>query len=323
MSQSPPDWLPDSLVPVAYKLARADELAWEIFTIAIGWSSKGPLHLESRIANGREFVHLRGIDPIPPILSLVLGDAINQLRSTLDHAVLALIEDFRQESIPESVAHRVNFPIYEDREKFDRWVQRAPLAEMAPDAEIGHRIFQLQPFNDLHETHFVMSRTNADSRHPGPGDHPLLLLQAYSNNDKHRRLVLSAARNVVTTSSVSFDQIEQHTPEDGELVAGTDLYSVRAGTTAVLDLNPYAAIRRPTTGSWQPPGREIWLLHSYLAERALPILSTGTTDHSIPPQIDLRGPEIDPYQRLREAGRTYAFQRTFPMISKLLGDRPM
>ena len=77
--------LPPDLVPVALRLARADEAVFEIADISSLWSMAGPLEMEQRRNGDRSTSVLTGIRPVPPRLWLLFSEAINHLRAAIDN----------------------------------------------------------------------------------------------------------------------------------------------------------------------------------------------------------------------------------------------
>jgi hypothetical protein len=123
--------------------------------------------------NRHEFI---AILPDPPgDLSLPLGDAIHNLRSVLDHIVYALVlaNPNRPLGTPNDATM---FPICDTLEGYRRQVdKRGRLRGVLPDAVTV--IDRAQPYH----------RRNAAGRHRR---HPLWVLNALENIDKHRRLAL-------------------------------------------------------------------------------------------------------------------------------------
>lgn len=128
---------------------------------------------------------------VPLDLSVVVGEIVHQLRSSLDHLVVALAKKNGQEA---TLSHQ--FPIVSTGARFDQAINAGRLRGVG-GAEVD-RIRQMQPMNE------------AD-----PDDNFLSLLAALNNADKHRNLI-------VTTGAASMnDLVTFGTDED--LVARTGI----------------------------------------------------------------------------------------------------
>jgi hypothetical protein len=86
------EWLPDQLYPVAYRVARADECAFEIAKLAGRWSFDGPLGLVQYVWQNRYSVRVDSVRPIPPRISLLFSEAVGHLRAALDNVVWFIVE---------------------------------------------------------------------------------------------------------------------------------------------------------------------------------------------------------------------------------------
>lgn len=113
--------------------------------------------------------------PIDPF-ALLVGDIVNNLRGTLDHVAYTLAVNHQANlGIPltDKIKNESQFPIFGDASDYAAKVKRY-LAGVDPAAEAI--IKRCQPFN--RRKHFV--------------SHPLWMLQALSNIDKHRLLLTTA-----------------------------------------------------------------------------------------------------------------------------------
>lgn len=235
-------WIPDAYLPIAFKLARADELAWELFSLVFDrYARQGPIQFKARLEGEREYVTVDSVKPIPPVVPLVFGDAINQLRSSLDHALLALIEQARGHQLPEEQARTLMFPITATESAFTRDMKRSGrvVPELATDTPLYKAIATLQPWHDNQQEFLAELPTPpfATSLPPSDPIHPLVLLQRYSNYDKHRRIYFSSTRNAYLAIQAPPDRYQTHFEIDGEFSAGTDLLSIRQGDKVIIDLN--------------------------------------------------------------------------------------
>lgn len=117
-------------------------------------------------------ISVRALAPIPPSISLMTGDLVQNYRSALDHAAWFLVHQGttggRQK---DSGLKRVYFPIYDGREEFDK-----NLAIKLPgvtDTQVLDVIRAVQPFNA------------AEADKPL---HSLRVIRDLSDHDKHRTL---------------------------------------------------------------------------------------------------------------------------------------
>ncbi len=115
-------------------------------------------------------------DP-PPIIGMLIGDCVHNLRSALDHIVYALIltNPARRGEIPSSKAM---FPIRDTREGYSHQINKMKRLDGVPDA-VAALIETLQPY---HTREKGLDHTL----------HPLSVLDKLDNIDKHRRLAIAS-----------------------------------------------------------------------------------------------------------------------------------
>ncbi|WP_031223427.1 hypothetical protein [Agrococcus pavilionensis] len=110
---------------------------------------------------------VRKFEPLEDTWSYVSGDAINNMRSALDHAMLLTAARFRTLSSKDE--RRVQYPIFTDGAKWEQWRQRN---EYQLDEPTLDALEAVQPIDD------------------GSGEErALALLNRLSNVDKHRRIL--------------------------------------------------------------------------------------------------------------------------------------
>lgn len=114
-------------------------------------------------------------DP-PPIIGLLVGDCVHNLRSALDHIVYALIwtNPARAGALP---SEKAMFPICDTRLGYAHQVNKLKRIDGVPDG-VAALIDTLQP---CHAREKGLDHTL----------HPLWVLNRLENIDKHRRLTLS------------------------------------------------------------------------------------------------------------------------------------
>jgi hypothetical protein len=135
----------------------------------------GPVHYRTEVQRDPPAVLLivDAIAPPPPVLGVLLGELVHNLRSSLDHLVwqLALLD--REEPFP-----LLQYPIVS---KPEDWLSKAK--QQLKDVRAGavELIEQTQPYHWPHSTKY--------------GEHPLAVLRDLSNEDKHR-VILSTVMAV-------------------------------------------------------------------------------------------------------------------------------
>ena len=166
--------MPTALAGVQAKLVRAHQHLLTLEQAVNAYVQLNPYRVEVEPAG----VNLEGkviryvarqnpsVPPPPADLSLLVGEALYQLRSSLDHLVHQLvIANGGQALLTDSRKHQ--FPVFETAQGYDARAGRM-VAGVTQEAEA--RIRGTQPF-----------------KWPGqPQSHPLWLLQDLNNIDKHR-----------------------------------------------------------------------------------------------------------------------------------------
>ncbi len=168
------------------KLDRADEHL-EALKNEIGVFLNGKPHVywtKADVHKGRYAVHVT-INAEPPLrLSVICGDYIQCLRSTLDYLVCAVVP---------KVTRRTAFPIFDNSDDYfcgvvlpARRKRQGPLTGLEVEGDLFAAIQQLQPHEGPHghEAHF------------------LFVLRELSNVDKHRAILARAAAHSAVTEPV-------------------------------------------------------------------------------------------------------------------------
>lgn len=157
--------------------------------------------------------------PIPMRWSLLLGDAVHNLRSALDHLVyqLALLQ---QDPLPAGIERSGAFPVCVTEKDFQKQSHR--LAGI--DCKAQKQIKALQPFNA-----------------PKPQKHPLHWLALLDNIDKHRRLNVVATVVPGVELPLPSALVKSATASPGFIGEGREFTSVvfnEPQQDAVLDISP-------------------------------------------------------------------------------------
>jgi hypothetical protein len=124
--------------------------------------------------------------PIPVSFSTILGDALHNLRSPLDCAVLGIAQQYLGRDLDETEEWACQFPIYGEPEKLDEFFANASRAHLFGASE-QQAIRAVQP-GWLYDYLAEAGRADLPDRSEEVRYDPLTLLQRLSNIDKHRRL---------------------------------------------------------------------------------------------------------------------------------------
>lgn len=160
--------------------------------------------------------------------SLTIGDCAHNLRAVLDYATLALWSAHSGDPSPKEI-EGVQFPIYDTQRKF-KINRKRRIGGIHPDAK--RIIRKAQPYQ----------------RRDDPEGHPLAILAAIDNHDKHRRLHTTHAiaqdseleildrRNLLVT--------EQPSPRVGSFKDGDVIAEMRI---MAIGPNPHLSVKLRTT----------------------------------------------------------------------------
>lgn len=316
------DWLPEELYPAAFRIARADECAFELAKLAAQWSYDIPLNLVQYEWDGRYAVVCESLRPVPPRISLLFSEAVNHLRASLDNVVWHLVEQ-EQGALGDVLGRRVALPICHDEPAFQKWCaerRKRGLTAVDGRSDVRDRLRAVQPFADTGSS--IPSAREEFAAATGAmveSVHPLKLLQAYSNEDKHRIIRPTVA---LTSSSRSGDPI---------LGANRSFVEVRPGdliaegvcgepgegssTTAVMmeRAAPYLATVSPVN--------EVGRMCTWVARVAVPRL-LGRVDPAevLPTDLALDDSGQTDEQRLAAGGFTPGLERNRPHLVEMMAE---
>lgn len=147
------------------------------------------------------------INPMPPEFALTVGDAAQNLRSTLDHIVFA----FATKPLSSQEERSIQFPLTSRKKNFidrrDDWLPSIP-------QRVRALVERLQPYH----------------RRKWPETKFLGQLQAINNWDKHRSMSITSTR--VKRSTINIEGIAQQVNFHGRLKVGAVLtrFQLREGT---------------------------------------------------------------------------------------------
>lgn len=315
-------WLPLELEPVALRLARADECAFEIGDLISRWSLEGPLEFEQVRCGIEAETILKSIRPVPPRASLLFSEAINHLRASMDNVVWYLVEK-EHGPLEGILATQVAMPIQPSPERMEAWMQRrvrGGLAAFSTESSLGRRLNTIQPFADVDSSVPSMGRRLAALiGQEVELAHPLHLLQHYSNADKHRSIRLAASRPFVSDdASPLLDQNLSHQ----DLRVGDVLGRTVWGEPVIMETNPAVMVQRPEPYSaWVNPVKELNALRKHVSEIVIPVLLTGLQlPAGLPPALDLHDDGKSIRERLSMGSWEDAEKRLGPILKARFED---
>lgn len=289
---------------VAFRLARADQLAYQFGLVAAQWS-RNPLDLvQWANDDGTLDVVVRGVRPVPPTASLLFSETVHHLRSAVENTVYHLVEQ-KHGPLTESESRQVAMPIYETSVDFGKWgdkqAGRKGVPELAPGSEIHTRIASLQPFASADKVPSIDPLLASLMNVAVIETHPLLLLQGYSNSDKHRAVRPALFRTLI------------HGRSDRTMrpIGVNDIVAVAdPKKPSALDLSSALHIQRPGTDAWVAPGAELGHLYDYVADVLISTLVSGVAAvGAFPAQIDLTDNGLSAQERLGAATDKRAHER--------------
>lgn len=293
-------WIPPELEMAIFRLARADQATFDLGVLSLEWSRsgrEGPIDLyQVEEQPGTLGLRVANVRSIPPAISMLFSEAIHHLRACLDNTVFTIVEQL-EGALTDRQARRVAMPVQRESSKLDQWFRengKAGLSALDMMSSLAPRIRDLQPFASRDKVSSLSDSLAFLMGVKAVSEHPLLLLQRYSNEDKHRNIRTGAARMIIQRSDESFFNSDRRLRP----VQRGDLLFTIPGTTPVeIDMNAAVLVQRPDGGEWVSPAQELDLLRKYLADVAIPTLITGKAiPNSFPPSIHLG----DSGQTLRE-----------------------
>ena len=209
-------------------------------------------------------------------------------------------------------------PILESQEKLDNWTKRRlkeKIAAFGAETTLGRRLRTLQPFVDLHSGVPSMSKALAGAlRQEVETAHPLRLLQAYSNADKHRSVRIALARTFISSDSapLAAQDLAHQEIKVGEPMGPATTW----GEVSILETNTAVMVRRPSPfEAWVNPVTDINAIRSHVGNVVVPILLTGLEmPRALPPAIDLGDNGRTARQRIGDGKWDTADARLRPIL---------
>lgn len=249
----------DPLAGVWAKIRRADVhlRRLEQCDREIRAACREQISVERDDESGRHVFRMGPVPPVPEDFGLVLGDAIHNLRSALDHLAHAVVVS--QGGTPN---RNTGFPILMTAPK-PKKNGSSPLANLDPsvDEAVRREIDAVQPYH-----------------RDDPSLHELAVLHSLDITDKHRRLVLAIVRThgVGWFGAWELESFNSDPLAEGEVVA---VFSVDGGQPppdAIPELHVGVAIaEQAARGFARTTSAADWLRHHarrYVVEDVLPRL---------------------------------------------------
>lgn len=309
------DWLPEPLQPVAMRMARADELIFELAQVAFAWSrgpnDEGPLELRQvERRPGVLDVEVTSIRPVPPAASALFSEVVHHMRSALDNTVFFLVEAARGGPLTGHQVRAVSMPICDDEKVFQNNVGKLAkkgIHELDVDTTLGQRVASLQPFADPVAVPAISPLLAAEMGDPNPDQqHPLVLLRDYSNEDKHRAFRIAACRALIQSSR---DLKGTRRMGMRPIAVGDVVDVVRKDVPELMDIFSALHVQRPN-GVWVSPVAELDHIWQHVAYVVLPTLVTGMAlPRELPAQVDLGDSGLTLAERLKAGGGRRAHER--------------
>lgn len=318
-------WLPEPLHRVALRLARADQLAYDLALVLLNWSrgtdDNGAIEIRQvERTKGYYDVEVARIRPTPPIADMLFSEAISHLRAALDNVVFHLAEREHGQPLTARQAKTIAMPISDSHDRYDQTVQsplRQGLLCFESTAKLGSRIQSLQPFADQTTVPSMSPMLARIMDVTVTEANPLVLLREYSNHDKHR-----AIRVAVGQTLVQRDDDWHRSVQGGmrPLEVGTVLERVRKGVLTGMEFSPALLVQRPE-GPWVAISPELDGIARYVSDVAIPTLVTGMSlPGALPVNIDLTDSGKSITERVEGADSIRAHERVREVMAQALLD---
>ena len=258
--------------------------------------------------------------PVPPEASLLFSEAVNHLRAAIDNVIWYLIGIKARDPRRGPTATLVNMPILSQQEKLDKWTSRRlreKITAFGADTELGRRLRTLQPYVDQQNGVPSMGVVLAAvMRQEVESVHPLRLLQAYSNADKHRSIRITLPRTFASTDVKPW--AEQNLAHQ-ELKVGDAMGPPTPwGQLSILETNTAMMVQRPEPFSaWVNPVKELVAMRRHVGQVIVPILLTGLEmPNGLPPAIELGDTGLSNRERLVAGAWEDGDARLAPIVAR-------
>lgn len=225
------DWTDDPnhlFSGIAEKLKRADQTIGNLHTeiLAFFKKSKYPVLPNPNDERWQEAVDYHSKLPIPTRFSVLAGEIVHHLRSSLDHVVWIFSNEDTRRRHENSIA----FPVLCDPADKNELKRFNKQIQGVDDLDVRKIITDLQPFK----------------RAPDTANDPLLIIHNMDRFDKHRELVIvSACANLTFPSSVSPEMVAKIMAyKEGEPLSTDDVVAVERTVKQDAEVFPQVSFRK-------------------------------------------------------------------------------
>ena len=166
---------------------------------------------------------LRFSKPVPVTISTTVGDALHNLRATLENLAFEVARRSMDKNVPADLERASTFPICQTPEAFDAFFKGK--RELLYDSRARAAFRSVQPFVNLQEAHklgVALERSFEDEARWSE----LYRLDALWNIDKHRRLALMAWWPDLIYWGSDGPSSRRLLPGDGTLADGSILFYI-------------------------------------------------------------------------------------------------
>lgn len=172
------------------KAQRARKHIGEIRAMATEFYAARPYRINVEETDGplKIALRFRVLTPVPVDMLTAIGDALHNMRSSLDSVAYELARRHLGGTMAENQKAATAFPLREDREAFDEFLARRSQRDLYGKHE-QNALRSVQPFaiRERAAEHGVDLRTSAQTEYM---INPLVRLSQLNNRDKHRYLPL-------------------------------------------------------------------------------------------------------------------------------------
>jgi hypothetical protein len=174
------------------KHRHAQEHLERLGEICAVYRSSNPLevHSEPTDVPGQTAYRLRQSAPIPVVISLIVGDLLHCLRSSLDSLVFGIVQDSLRRRMTSGEDRDCQFPICSSPVLFDGFFTASRVKIM--DDRVRSALRGVQPFIPLEHLKKIRDDMEDLAFEEDSRSHPLKTVNNLSNIDKHRRLTVAA-----------------------------------------------------------------------------------------------------------------------------------
>ncbi|MBD8704912.1 hypothetical protein [Frigoribacterium sp. CFBP 13712] len=283
IKESPFSWLPNHQLHVLASLGYVDDLLDDAARLLRDHSRAGAFVLESVMDGSASEVRIAGLRPIPPAVSRLTADTLNNLRNVLEHTLFAAVEHDLGRTMTTQEARSIEVPAAGTEAAFNAWLndkRRLSLPPLCNGSPLAEALRQLQPFT-----------------WQGEDTSPLQLIVEHTNASKHRAPAVAQTQLGEVTPDLRVPGLVIPPPTGQPAAVGDLVASGPQGTHVGLDVWPTVTIRRPASGQWKVLQLELSYIEEWVRLIALPALLGLKPNEVLRATTDVRA-EVD---NLREA----------------------